>query len=508
MLVPAAQYLRMSTEHQVYSLLNQSAAIAAYAERNGFRVVRTYTDPGRSGLGIKNRPGLTRLIRDVMMCKHGFEAVLVYDVSRWGRFQDSDESAHYEFLCKRAGIPVHYCAEEFRNDGSSMSFLLKAIKRTMAAEFSRELGVKVYNGQARLAGMGFKMGGSAVYGLRRVLLDAEGKCIRELKPGERKMLATHRVTLVPGPADEQAVVRAIFQMSLEGRRSLAISRELNRRQVPFLNGKPWQLWNVLYILQNPAYAGSYVWGTTSQRLSRNTIRNPPNQWIRCDKAFPPIIDWETFAKVQEIYSRDTLYTDEQLLDGLRGLLEKRGRLSDKVILRARDVPSPMTYKRRFGSLNRAYQLIGYTPAMCSLSTPERRKQSIALRNQFISRLVRDCPRAVRIERADRKRRPHLIVDNSIQVAPLIFPSDTTIAGHLRWMCDPVRSETKNVTLACILDPTNTRIRSSFVLAPGIYKATIVQLKDLSDWGCRLVLNRPHTFPGLVRKVVRMKIAKH
>jgi hypothetical protein len=31
--------------------------------------------------------------------------------SRWGRFQDADESAHYEFLCKSAGIPVHYCAE-------------------------------------------------------------------------------------------------------------------------------------------------------------------------------------------------------------------------------------------------------------------------------------------------------------------------------------------------------------------------------------------------------------
>jgi DNA invertase Pin-like site-specific DNA recombinase len=38
--------------------------------------------------------------------------VLVYDVSRWGRFQDIDESAHYEFVCKQAGIKVAYCAED------------------------------------------------------------------------------------------------------------------------------------------------------------------------------------------------------------------------------------------------------------------------------------------------------------------------------------------------------------------------------------------------------------
>jgi DNA invertase Pin-like site-specific DNA recombinase len=151
MLIPAAQYLRMSPEHQQYSLLNQSAAIASYAEQNGFCIIRTYSDPGRSGLGIKNRPGLTNLLHDVVVHKYGFQAVLVYDVSRWGRFQDSDEAAHYEFLCKRAGIPVHYCTEQFKNDGSITSLLLKTIKRTMAAEYSRELGVKVHDGQARLA---------------------------------------------------------------------------------------------------------------------------------------------------------------------------------------------------------------------------------------------------------------------------------------------------------------------------------------------------------------------
>lgn len=41
LLVPAAQYLRVSTEHQQYSLENQSAAIQKYAESSGFGIVHS-----------------------------------------------------------------------------------------------------------------------------------------------------------------------------------------------------------------------------------------------------------------------------------------------------------------------------------------------------------------------------------------------------------------------------------------------------------------------------------
>ena len=50
-------------------------------------------DAGKSGLNIRGRNGLTRLIDDVEAGDPGFEVILVYDISRWGRFQDADESA-------------------------------------------------------------------------------------------------------------------------------------------------------------------------------------------------------------------------------------------------------------------------------------------------------------------------------------------------------------------------------------------------------------------------------
>ena len=131
----AAQYVRMSTEHQKYSTENQAEIIAAYAVRRGFEIVRTYEDAGKSGLRIDGRASLQKLIGDVRAGSPGFQAILVYDVSRRGRFQDADESAYYEFICREAGISVHYCAEQFENDGSLSATVIKSMKRAMAGEY-------------------------------------------------------------------------------------------------------------------------------------------------------------------------------------------------------------------------------------------------------------------------------------------------------------------------------------------------------------------------------------
>lgn len=195
--VPAAQYLRVPTEHQQYSFQNQAHRIQEYSETNGFIVSRTYSDSAKSGLWLKNRPGLRELLRDVAQGNTGYKAILVYDVSRWGRFQDTDEAAHYEFLCKSAGIPVHYCAETFANDGSLPSSIMKALKRAMASEYSRELGIKVLAGQKRLAEMGFKQGGPPGLGLRRMLVSADREPKQLLATGERKIDYALHLNSVP-----------------------------------------------------------------------------------------------------------------------------------------------------------------------------------------------------------------------------------------------------------------------------------------------------------------------
>ncbi len=126
---PAAQYIRMSTEHQQYSTENQADMIREYAQKRGFSIVKTYADEGKSGLRIEGRDALRQMIDDAKSGDAGYQAILVYDISRWGRFQDSDESAYYEYICKRAGVQVYYCAEQFENDGSPTSTIIKPVCR-------------------------------------------------------------------------------------------------------------------------------------------------------------------------------------------------------------------------------------------------------------------------------------------------------------------------------------------------------------------------------------------
>src|SRR5438876_8743214 len=168
--MPAAQYLRMSNEAQQYSMDNQKAAIQEYAACHGFTIIKTYADAGKSGVIAKHRAALRELLKDVLSGNAEYKAILVYDVSRWGRYPNNDEGAHYEFLCQSSGIPLHYCAEPFSNDGTATSSLLKALKRSMAAEFSRELGEKVHRGKDHLFQLGFWVGGKPPFGYRRMMV--------------------------------------------------------------------------------------------------------------------------------------------------------------------------------------------------------------------------------------------------------------------------------------------------------------------------------------------------
>jgi DNA invertase Pin-like site-specific DNA recombinase len=220
----------MSTDHQECSIEIQSTAIALYAASHNMGIVRSYVDSGKSGLTIARREGLQELIRTVTRPQADFEVILVYDVSRWGRFQDVDESAHYEFLCRRSGIQVRYCAEKFENDGTPTSNILKALKRMMAGEYSRELSAKVFAAQCRLASLGYWSTGIPPYGTRRQTISKDGLRKQILQPGEQKNIRTDRVILVPGPPQELSDVRYIFDaFTKRKKRFWEIRNGLNRQ---------------------------------------------------------------------------------------------------------------------------------------------------------------------------------------------------------------------------------------------------------------------------------------
>jgi DNA invertase Pin-like site-specific DNA recombinase len=357
----AAQYVRMSTDYQRYSIENQAAVIAAYAQSHDLSIVHTYRDEGESGLKLKNRTGLTQLLEDVGSHQVDFAYILIYDVSRWGRFQDVDESAYYEFLCKQAGIKVAYCAEQFDNDGSMVSNIVKNIKRVMAAEYSRELSAKVHAGACRFARMGFQLGGPVAYALQRVLVDEKLQPKGILKKGDRKYLQTDHVRLKPGAANEVAVVKWIFHRFLEVRSERAVARELNRHGIPPSAGSRWIGSLIGRILKNENYIGNLVYNRRSTKLRGNHVYNSPEAWIRSEGCIEPIVTTDVFFAAKKIIEERRVdgLTEEEMLARLRRTLMKEGRLSLRIINKTVGLPCHHVYIARFGSIRNAYRLIGY-----------------------------------------------------------------------------------------------------------------------------------------------------
>lgn len=276
-LVRAAEYVRMSTEHQQYSTENQADKIREYAARRGIEIVRTYADEGKSGLRIDGRQALQRLIHDVESGQADFRVILVYDVSRWGRFQDADESAYYEYICRREGIQVAYCAEQFENDGSPVSTIVKGVKRAMAGEYSRELSAKVFAGQCRLIELGFRQGGPAGYGLRRTLVDVHGAVKTELSRGEHKSLQTDRVILTPGPDEEVQIVNQIYRWFIDDDLvESEIAGRLNGMRVRTDLGREWTRATVHEVLTNEKYLGH----TPAGRFGSTQVCRPTSRWRR------------------------------------------------------------------------------------------------------------------------------------------------------------------------------------------------------------------------------------
>lgn len=361
--IRVAEYVRMSSEHQQYSTLNQSAAIKVYAASHVMTVVTSYRDEGRSGLRLDGRLALQKLLADVRAGDCGFEAVLVFDVSRWGRFQNGDEAAYYEFVCHLGGVRVIYVNEPFSNDGSPLSSVLKGLKRAMAAEYSRELSAKVFTGQCRLIELGYRQGGSAGYGLRRMRVDAQGRHLGVLQRGQHKAHITDRVILVPGPASEVAVVHGMYRDFLAGMGEAKIAKGLNAKGILNAEGKLWRRHHVYVVLSNGKYVGDNIFARTTSKLRQRRDPNPEHRWVRRNASFEPIVSPRTFAKAKERFRvRGTPLSDEGALVPLRRILAREGRLSTLLIQSEPDALSIPALTRRFGSLRQIYSRLGFVAA--------------------------------------------------------------------------------------------------------------------------------------------------
>lgn len=476
--VRAAVYLRVSTENQDYSTDHQRAAINRYSEAHGLTIVTEYIDEGRSGLDIKRRSGLQTLIADVQSGRAAFSVIVVYDVSRWGRFQDVDEAAYYEHTCRRAGVKVMYCAEQFQNDGGPLAAMLKGIKRTMAAEYSRELSSKVFDAQCRFVAMGFKQGGHAGYGLRRLSLAANGTPRRELKYGESKCNVTDRVVLTRGPTHEVDTVRRIYSIYVnDGASEAAIARTLNEEGIVSEFNRPWTQAMINSILTNVKYVGTLAFNRRSAKLASQRQNNEESAWIVNDGAVPQLLPLALFNRAQlERAKRNRRYQPDELLELLRKCHTVHGKVTATIIAHDPLLPDPQLFKRAFGSLTMAYVSAGLP-----LTRQHTFVHTKLILLKFQSALFAEVCALAKTAGAtvDVIRAPYTLrLNDSLVTRVVVTPRRMPVRGYANWAVKLKKGV--HFTIAARFDPENKEIIDYFLLASNIFNERPLYLKEINN----------------------------
>lgn len=355
-----AQYLRVSTTQQGAALEYQRKEIARYAAAHDHKIVASFEDVGRSGVTLEKREGLSRLLKQVVSGDSGFDHVLVLDVSRWGRFQDPDEAAHYEFVCRANGVSVTYISE-FVSSGAQGQ-LNKHVKRIMAADYVRQLSTLVRRAKRRRIEAGGAPGAWPRFMASRQVVQPDGTPGPVLRCGEFRTSPLQGLRLVGPGAEREQVIRRIFELFVEGGRSLAdIADVLTQDGCLWADGTPWNRRRVGRALRQTLASGLQQYGRTRTVLGARGLETNTDLWGEF-QAFETAVSPELFAAAQERFRAldgRPAYTRQELLDGLRRLLEDHGRITRRLIDSCPDLPSFRTYEARFGSLTSACRAMGY-----------------------------------------------------------------------------------------------------------------------------------------------------
>ena len=297
-----AYYRHSAKDKQENSVEIQRDHTMKFAITHNIEIIHEEADEGESGI-TADRPGFERLFKDWVENPDApaFDYVLVYDVSRWGRFQKDNEAGHYEYICSEKGKRVIYVARGFtREEDQLTSSLITSVERYMAADYSRQLSGKVFHGCVKVSEQGFSAGGQPPFGMSRMLLDTDKNPIRKLKKGEWKSISNERVTFAPAGDETSEAVKDMYSLLVDSWESpQSIADILNKRGITTTQGKEWKSTAVLNILTNEVYTGTRIYNKTWGRLKKKHRRNPRSEWVIQPNAFEGIISPEMFNAAQD-----------------------------------------------------------------------------------------------------------------------------------------------------------------------------------------------------------------
>lgn len=135
----------------------------------------------------------------------------------------------------------------------------------------------------------------------------------------------------------------------EGSSECEIADWLNAHGVLNDRARSWSRGTVHQVLINEKSVGNNVWNHRSFKLKQTRVDNPPEEWIRADCSFRPIVNSILFKAAQSIIeTRSYRMPDEEMLQVLKAIYQRSGYLSGLVIDEAEGCPSPSPCRKQSG----------------------------------------------------------------------------------------------------------------------------------------------------------------
>ena len=288
----AALYIRLSKEDEnegpSQSVTNQESLLREFVRQQRLDVYDTYIDDGWSGTNF-DRPDFQRMIADIEAKR--VNMVITKDLSRLGR--DYIMTGHY----MERYFPEHRVRYISLLDGidtgvDSTANDITPFRAIMNDMYAKDISKKIKSVKRDKQRRGLFIGGKPVYGYK-------------MHPTEKNRIVIDEETA--------PVVRRIFALAISGMSCRQIAAALNSEGVPspaayakLPVAKPgpysglWSSERVSAMLQNETYIGNMVQGRMVRisYKSKKCLRQAPEDWVVVEGTHEPLIDTESFKKVQ------------------------------------------------------------------------------------------------------------------------------------------------------------------------------------------------------------------
>ena len=291
----AIAYLRKSTDLQETSLEQQKEKVLGFAKEHSIRVIEFFAEEA-CGENVEGRPQFRKMI-ECCKSKEVFQYVLVYDISRWGRFESPKEAVYWEVEVEKSGRKVIFTSEGFKEESIGTS-ITNFVKSAEASEYLKNIRRQTVRGMIYHANQGYWMGGRPPYGYNRGIVES-GKIIEVLPEGKQKNIKDQKVKLAINK-EQAKVVRTIFIMFVtQGMSVNSIVTHLNQSNCPPPRGHMWSKSSIWRMLHNDAYIGTLVYNRENGHKRHGKRKyNPKEEWVVVGNAHQPIISKDLWDVVQ------------------------------------------------------------------------------------------------------------------------------------------------------------------------------------------------------------------